>query len=98
MADNMTSADFSRFLTEMAQKTSSVTALDSLRVEIEQKKQQEVKEKILHFYNRIQSEVTELRRIRKMEKATQARITKLEQQCQQILDGTYENNDEDETL
>lgn len=98
MADNMTSADFSRFLTEMAQKTSSVTALDSLRVEIEQKKQQEVKEKILYFYDRIQSEVAELRRIRKMEKATQARITKLEQQCQQILDGTYENDDEDETL
>ena len=95
----MTSAEFSRFLSDMAQKTSSVTALDSLRTEIEQRRQAEMRDKILHFYNRIQAEVKNLRAIRKQEKACQARITKLEEQCQKFLDGANdEDDDQDETF
>lgn len=94
----MNSVDFSKFLSEMAQRTNGAVAapaLEAMQKKLEAKKAEEVEQKLLGFYNQIQAQVVNLRRVRKQERAILAHIKKIEEQTQKFLEGQETDEEED---
>lgn len=95
----MNPVDFSKFLSEMAQRTNSAIAAPALKAmqkKIEAKKAEEVEQKILGFYNQIQAHVVNLRRVRKQEHAIQTQIKKIEEAAKKFLEGQETDEDEED--
>lgn len=94
----MNPVDFSKFLSEMAQRTNSAVAapaLEAMQKKLEAKKAEEVEQKLLGFYNQIQAQVNDLKRVRKQERTILAHIKKIEEQTQKFLEGQETDEEED---
>lgn len=95
----MNPVDFSKFLSEMAQRTNGAVAapaLEAMQKKLEAKKAEEVEQKILVFFNQIQAQVANLKRVRKQERAIQSQIKKIEEAAKKFLEGQETDEDEED--
>jgi hypothetical protein len=87
--------NFGQFLSNLLQKNDgamSTSAVEGLKKKLEEEKTQRIEMRLRQVADRIESQVTELRRIRKQEKLTLECIGKLEERAQRIVEGKDEDD------
>lgn len=81
--------DFGKFMSALAQKASPATAdmLVAIQDKIRKEKEAELERKLMGVWAEVQREVANLRQVRRVEKATLARIEALEKRANDMIEG-----------